>query len=990
MEYGLGIVLSFDDEASEGLERVNQALLGLSETAEKVSKDTSDILNIQALQQFSTLTDNMGDTLLGAGKNVVGFFGGLIQNIANTGSQFENLRITLTQLKGSEQEAEEALQQLTSFAATTPFELNDLTGMFTTITANGLDAFKEIETAQGSAHESLLSYIGDLMAFRPDVPAMQWGTAIRNAFSGELRSLKNALDVDVTGLLGRDWGDTPEQIAQDFADLAEALNVTGLIGEMNDTWSVALSNLEDYFQQFLLAIADSGAYDRLKEALSGITETLQNAMSDGRVQKFAEVLGDALSVIITPLEKAAKGISTLIDWILDLSETNPGLAKLIISFTAISGILLIIGGVALKALSAFAGLSITLAYLPKTLSTLSAGFKALGARILPLVALGALLYAAWRLDFMGIRTYVTNFQNSFKEASSIVSMETDSMRAKLSELANSTDVWDRTTANLTKGMLFLKGVVESFTLGDGFTISEDTWDKLQSAGMLPMFEDFLDTKYRVMEFIDSFKEGFSQAVDFVSQKFSELAKVFEGTDLGDFLDNMAIALQGFSEMPVEQVQGLGNAFGQIAVYAPIVMIGVKAVLALGKAFSFLMGAVKIIGKPLSILFTALGGFSGIAKGIATAAKAIGTALGSGLGVVLGFFGGIVTAALSFIDMLKNGFSWVSEILMIVGIAVAAVAAFFAGIPAAIAAAVAAVIAIVLTGIIWVKDHFTEIKDWIGARIDDIKNFFTNLWLKVQETFTNIKNKASEIMESVKTFFSEKIEAIKGFFGGISEKASEVWSNLKQGASDAVDGIVSFFSSLPGRVNQFIEDIPVIGGAYKGVKSAVGGAVNAVKGAFGGSYATGGVFTEPSFIEVGEDGSEVVMPLEKNTGWINGLATNIGGFLQKNFLGTTTSLSTGQVKSINPKPVPSNPQPKGNVSPPPLVSNSSSTSNADYSQTDNSITFSAGAIVVNVANATEAEAERFAELIMRKIQRKQQLNRMNNYKDINYQQPEFAY
>lgn len=42
------------------------------------------------------------------------------------------------------------------------------------------------------------------------------------------------------------------------------------------------------------------------------------------------------------------------------------------------------------------------------------------------------------------------------------------------------------------------------------------------------------------------------------------------------------------------------------------------------------------------------------------------------------------------------------------------------------------------------------------------------------------------------------------------------------------------------------------------------------------YATGGVIDRPTYALIGEDGAEAVMPLEKNTGWIDQLAERLGG------------------------------------------------------------------------------------------------------------------
>jgi TP901 family phage tail tape measure protein len=52
------------------------------------------------------------------------------------------------------------------------------------------------------------------------------------------------------------------------------------------------------------------------------------------------------------------------------------------------------------------------------------------------------------------------------------------------------------------------------------------------------------------------------------------------------------------------------------------------------------------------------------------------------------------------------------------------------------------------------------------------------------------------------------------------------------------------------------------------------AVEAYQKAKSRGYASGGVFTRPTYALIGEDGGEVVMPLEKNTGWIDSLASRL--------------------------------------------------------------------------------------------------------------------
>lgn len=81
------------------------------------------------------------------------------------------------------------------------------------------------------------------------------------------------------------------------------------------------------------------------------------------------------------------------------------------------------------------------------------------------------------------------------------------------------------------------------------------------------------------------------------------------------------------------------------------------------------------------------------------------------------------------------------------------------------------------------------------------------------------------------------------------------------------------------------------------KSGVPGAgINAYLKAHG--YAKGGVFNRPTYALIGEDGAEAVMPLEKNTGWIDRLAvklnTGTGGIVIENI---TINAPTGNAEDI---------------------------------------------------------------------------------------------
>ena len=92
-----------------------------------------------------------------------------------------------------------------------------------------------------------------------------------------------------------------------------------------------------------------------------------------------------------------------------------------------------------------------------------------------------------------------------------------------------------------------------------------------------------------------------------------------------------------------------------------------------------------------------------------------------------------------------------------------------------------------------------------------------------------------------------------------------------------------------------------------------------------------------------------------------------------------------------KPTPTPPTDGGSpVVPGNYYTNNNTQTTTQGGDTDNSVTFNSGAIVIQANGASEAEAERLADLIMDKIARRQQIKKMAHYKNINAPDPELAY
>ena len=129
--------------------------------------------------------------------------------------------------------------------------------------------------------------------------------------------------------------------------------------------------------------------------------------------------------------------------------------------------------------------------------------------------------------------------------------------------------------------------------------------------------------------------------------------------------------------------------------------------------------------------------------------------------------GIATAFGNFFSMLKDGFSWVKEILMIIGIALAAVGAVILGAPAAVAAAIAAVVAVVLTAIVLIKEHWNEIVQFFKDLWEKVKTVVSEAWTKIKEAIAtaweNIKTGVANAIETVKTTIVNVVTAIFNFW-----------------------------------------------------------------------------------------------------------------------------------------------------------------------------------------------------------------------------------
>ena len=251
--------------------------------------------------------------------------------------------------------------------------------------------------------------------------------------------------------------------------------------------------------------------------------------------------------------------------------------------------------------------------------------------------------------------------------------------------------------------------------------------------------------------------------------------------------------------------------------------------------------------------------------------------------------------------------------------------------ALIVAAIAAVIAIIVVCI----KHWDDIKKAVKTAIDAIVGFVKDLVKFVTDDFKqmgeNMKQKVedakkgvTEKFENIKQNISDKVEAAKS---AVTTKFDAIKTSISQRVENAKSAVSSGFDNIKSKMENTIESAKSsitskfdtikskITSAINGARDAVQSAVNKIKSIMNFSwslpklklphisisgrfsinppsapkfsiswYKMGGVFDSPHLFGygngmlggLGEDGAEAVVPLEKNTKWLDIIADKLNG------------------------------------------------------------------------------------------------------------------
>ena len=281
-----------------GLSRIQSAFKSLGGMAARVGKTL--------LSPFAGLT-----ALLGSGALIAGM-ASFIKSSSNAASSVESLTTQFTTLLGSATAAKDRMEEITKFAASTPFEIGELASTSKLLEVMGGSL---ISTGEG------LRLVGDAAAMAGE-PIGEVGLHIGRVFSAITSGTSAGESVSRLQELGLITGQTKIQ----FEELAEAQKkgtartltgaqaltalqqvmskANGGMEALSKTTEGKMSNMKDNIEQLKVAFG-TGFNVGLRDALNRVNEFLPKML--GKFQHFGNATGEVMTQLMDAFEEGRLG-----------------------------------------------------------------------------------------------------------------------------------------------------------------------------------------------------------------------------------------------------------------------------------------------------------------------------------------------------------------------------------------------------------------------------------------------------------------------------------------------------------------------------------------------------------------------------------------------------------------------------------------------------------------------------------------------------------
>lgn len=680
--------------------------------------------------------------------------------------------------------------------------------------------------------------------------------------------------------------DLLEQLRSKFKNLSkdqQAQAASTIFGKESMSGMLAIINASDSDFNTLaenLSNCDGRAKamaDTMNDNLAGQFTILKSTIETIALQ-FGEVLVPAMKNVVAKLQEFAT-------WFTTVDEKTKRIIVTIASIAAAIGpVLLLVGKFITSTISILNGLKA----IKGALLVIKGAITACSAPVLAIVAVVALLVASF------VSLWKTN----------------EEFRDKM------ISIWNKIKDTVKK---FCDGIVErvnelGFEFKDIVDLLQGIWEGFCDI-MAPIFEEVfnqisvilsstLDALTGIFDiFIGIFTGDWEKAWTGVQEVFGSVWELMKGTFeswsiaikgvvdtvLGWFGTDWNSVWSGVSSFFINIWNGISSFF--INIWNGIISFLEPVLEQMSAAFTTAWDAIKLVWDLVSPYF--LGIWSAIKAIFSVVATVLGSFFSNAWEVIKAIWSVVVGWFTLIWENIKAVFSVVATVL----------GSFFSNAWNAIKAVWDTVVSYFT--LVWagIQAIFAVVKSVLSGDFSSAWDAIKNVWDKAKGFFSSIWNSIKTVFSSVGSFFSTTFgaawEAVKkvfsnwgSFFSGLWSTISNTFSKIGTNIANAISGSVKaglngVISSIEGIVNTGVN---LINGAIGMINKIPGvdiGKLNKLKLP---RLAKGGVVDKATIAEIGEDGREAVVPLEKNLGWIKNLVKELISGL-KEYLGVGSSLGT---------------------------------------------------------------------------------------------------
>lgn len=295
-------ILAYDVRGADALKRYSQSI------------DTMQ----SKLVAFAAVAGKVGALAAGA---LAGGFALLGKSAISSSATMEGYLTSMETIEGSAEKAKASMDWIKEFAKKTPYELDGVTEAFIKLKGYGIDPIAN----------NTLTTLGD-MASAMNKPLDQAVEAFADASTFEFERLKEF------GIKAKQEGDKvtfswtennkemSKSVKKTATDVRKFLLETagrrfgGAMDKQSKTFNGMMSNLKDSWSDFQRRIGEKGFFEVVKSQLSGWLDQINRLDKEGKLDKWAQGISDALSKVANFFAVIAARTAVNIEWILDNFE----------------------------------------------------------------------------------------------------------------------------------------------------------------------------------------------------------------------------------------------------------------------------------------------------------------------------------------------------------------------------------------------------------------------------------------------------------------------------------------------------------------------------------------------------------------------------------------------------------------------------------------------------------------------------------------------